>query len=205
MIYANLRCFFLKTKPAGKMRERTFQYGTNWNGNGASYSSGSPVYGTKTYGFWRKRGVGYGLLQYNGLCCTNPCLPTWWAKKSVGYKGYGLSRVWIMRSQLHYVAAKNGWRCWIEMDPSLFTYVGTWPWQAIAVRPPEHPSGRKLKCTNDQPYSQFNPVAFLVYILIGKLSTTLWHRSSISSTMPNVNTMDTTYGALFIGLILSAM
>jgi hypothetical protein len=34
-------------------------------------------------------------------------------------------------------------------------------------------TSQRAKYSNVQPYSQFNPVAFLVYILIGKLSTTM--------------------------------
>jgi hypothetical protein len=46
----------------------------------------------KTYGFWLRSGMGYGLLWTYGLWCANPRPPSWWIRKAMGYKG-----LWVIR------------------------------------------------------------------------------------------------------------
>jgi len=47
----------------------------------------------ETYGFCPLRAMGYGLSWTYGLWCENPCPPTRWTQKGMGFQG-----LWVIRS-----------------------------------------------------------------------------------------------------------
>ena len=64
----------------------------------------------KIYGFCLQRGMGYGLLRTYGLWCENPCPPSWWTRKAMGYKG-----LWVIRGMSY-----EGFDCiYLTKTPSM--------------------------------------------------------------------------------------
>jgi hypothetical protein len=47
----------------------------------------------KTYGFWARKGMDYGLSWLYGLWYAFPCKPTWWTEKGMGFQG-----VWVIKA-----------------------------------------------------------------------------------------------------------
>jgi hypothetical protein len=46
----------------------------------------------KAYGFWLRRGIGYGVWEVYGLCYAFPHEPTWWTQNAMGFE-----RLWVFR------------------------------------------------------------------------------------------------------------
>jgi hypothetical protein len=46
----------------------------------------------KAYGFWLRRGMGYGVWEVYGLCYAFPHEPTWWTQNAMGFE-----RLWVFR------------------------------------------------------------------------------------------------------------